>query len=89
LGVILAFVGVKMLLIGEPFEVHLPTWSSLAVITVVMTVAIVASIRAAKRDRAAGILPPDNKTDIVDAADADAPGGVDPDRDLTGRGPQA
>ncbi len=89
LGVILAFVGVKMLLIGKPFEVHLPTWSSLAVITVVMTVAIVASIRADKRDRAAGIVPPRDQTEAVDAADADEAGGVDPDRDLTGRGPQA
>ena len=32
LGVILAFVGVKMLLIGEPFEIHMPTWLSLSVI---------------------------------------------------------
>ena len=32
LGVILAFVGVKMLLIGEPFEIHLPTYVSLSVI---------------------------------------------------------
>ena len=39
LGVILAFVGVKMLLIGEPFEVHMPTWLSLSVIIVVLTVA--------------------------------------------------
>ena len=38
LGVILAFVGVKMLLIGEPFEVHLPTYVSLGVIAVVLAV---------------------------------------------------
>jgi tellurite resistance protein TerC len=50
LGVILAFVGVKMLLIGEPFEVHLPTYVSLAVIALVMTVAVVASVRADARD---------------------------------------
>ena len=31
LGVILAFVGIKMLLIGEPFEIHLPTYVSLSV----------------------------------------------------------
>ena len=30
LGVILAFVGVKMLLIGEPFEIHMPTYVSLS-----------------------------------------------------------
>jgi tellurite resistance protein TerC len=50
LGVILAFVGVKMLLIGEPFEVHLPTFLSLGVIALVLTVAIVASLQADKRD---------------------------------------
>jgi len=57
LGVILAFVGVKMLLIGEPFEVHLPTFASLAFIALVLTVAIVASLRADRRDRDAGITP--------------------------------
>ena len=55
LGVILAFVGVKMLLIGEPFEVHMPTWLSLLVILGVLTVAIVASLQADKRDRERGI----------------------------------
>ena len=30
LGVILAFVGVKMLLIGDPFEIHMPTYVSLS-----------------------------------------------------------
>ncbi len=53
LGVILAFVGIKMLLIGKPFEVHLPTFVSLAVIAVVITVAVVASLRADERDRQA------------------------------------
>ena len=47
---ILAFVGVKMLLVGEPFEVHLPTYLSLVVIAVVLTVAIVASLRADARE---------------------------------------
>jgi tellurite resistance protein TerC len=55
LGVILAFVGIKMLLIGEPFEVHLPTYVSLGFIFVVLTVAIVASLRADRRDRESGI----------------------------------
>jgi tellurite resistance protein TerC len=55
LGVILAFVGIKMLLIGEPFEVHLPTYVSLGFIAVVLTVAIVASLRADKRDRETGV----------------------------------
>ncbi len=57
LGVILGFVGIKMLLIGEPFEVHLPTFASLGVIGVILTVAIVASLRADRRDREQGILP--------------------------------
>ena len=47
LGVILAFVGVKML--AADFF-HLPVWASLVVISVVLTVAIVASIQADKRD---------------------------------------
>jgi predicted tellurium resistance membrane protein TerC len=51
LGVILAFVGTKMLLIGEPFELHLPTAWSLAVIAGVLAVTIVASLRADARDR--------------------------------------
>lgn len=54
LGVILAFVGIKMLLIGKPFEVHMPTWLSLSFIAVVLTIAIVASLRADKRDGGSG-----------------------------------
>jgi tellurite resistance protein TerC len=46
LGVILAYVGVKMLLVGEPVEWHPPTYLSLVVIAVVLTVAIWASLRA-------------------------------------------
>ena len=53
LGVILAFVGVKMLLLGEPFEIHLPTYVSLAVIAAVLTIAVLASMAADARDRAA------------------------------------
>ncbi|HVE93840.1 MAG TPA: TerC family protein [Acidimicrobiales bacterium] len=79
LGVILAFVGVKMLLIGEPFEVHLPTFASLAVIAVVIVASVVASLRADERDRRNGITPPGNLP-VHDAADMDEPGGVDPDR---------
>jgi tellurite resistance protein TerC len=55
LGVILAFVGTKML-IAEWY--HFPTWLSLLVIMGVLTVAIVASLRAEKRDEALGE-PPD------------------------------
>ena len=50
LGVILAYVGVKMLLVGEPVEWHPPTYLSLVVIAVVLTVAIWASIRADARE---------------------------------------
>ena len=53
LGVILAFVGVKMLLLGEPFEIHLPTFVSLAVIAAVLAVAILLSLWADARDDAA------------------------------------
>ena len=47
LGVILAFVGVKML-IAEFY--HMPTWISLTVITIVLTVTIWASLRAEARE---------------------------------------
>ena len=50
LGVILAYVGLKMLAVGKPLELHPPTWLSLVVITIVLTVAITASLRADKRD---------------------------------------
>ena len=78
LGVILAFVGVKMLLIGEPFEVHMPTFVSLSVIAAVITIAVVASLRADARDRRLG------RPDPHDAASAEEPGGVDVHR---GEGP--
>ena len=47
LGVILAFVGIKML---ATEWYHFPTWASLLVITLVLTVAIVASLRAESRE---------------------------------------
>ncbi len=47
LGVILAFVGVKMIIVEW---IHFPTWVSLAVITLVLTVTVVASLRAERRD---------------------------------------
>ncbi len=80
LGVILAFVGVKMLLIGDPFEIHMPTVVSLGVIALVLTVAIVASLRADRRDREAGITPP-HELPVDDVASADEPGGVEPQRE--------
>ncbi|MGH9050972.1 MAG: TerC family protein [Acidimicrobiia bacterium] len=51
LGVILAFVGVKMLLTEV---VHLPIWLSLLVIGVVLAVTIAASLVADRREAAAG-----------------------------------
>ena len=80
LGVILAFVGIKMLLIGEPFEIHMPTYVSLGVIFAVLTIAIVASLQADKRDRGRGIMPP-HDLPVTDAAHAGQAGGVDPDRE--------
>ena len=50
LGVILGYVGIKMLLVGPPVEWHPPTYLSLLVIGVVLAVSIWASIRADKRD---------------------------------------
>ena len=47
LGLILGFVGVKML-IAEWY--HFPTWASLTVITVVLTITIVASLQAERRE---------------------------------------
>ena len=47
LGVILAFVGVKMLIVEW---YHFPTWASLTVIIAVLTVTIVLSLRADKRE---------------------------------------
>ncbi len=50
LGVILAYVGTKMLLVGPPVEWHPPTYLSLVVIGIVLTAAIAASLRADARD---------------------------------------
>ncbi|MUH52735.1 MAG: TerC/Alx family metal homeostasis membrane protein [Actinobacteria bacterium] len=62
LGVILAFVGVKMLLIGRPFEIHMPTFVSLSFIALVLTVAIVASVKADKRSSAGAVEDDDTPT---------------------------
>ena len=51
LGVILAFVGIKMLLIGKPFELHLPTYASLSVIGFVLAASIIASVYSDRRNR--------------------------------------
>ena len=59
LGVILGFVGTKML-IAEWY--HFPTWASLAVISVVLAVAVAASLRADRRD------PIDDPAEVVEAS---------------------
>ncbi|MEX2626346.1 MAG: hypothetical protein WD225_05650, partial [Ilumatobacteraceae bacterium] len=75
------------LIIGEPFEVHLPTYVSLGVITVILAASITASLRADKRDRASGILPP-KLLPVADAEAPERPGGVDPDREPSSRQPE-
>jgi len=55
LGVILAFVGAKMV---ASRWIHFPTWLSLVVITVVLAVAVVASLQADRRQAVPGE-PPD------------------------------
>ncbi len=52
LGVILAFVGIKMIITDI---YHFPTFASLGVIAVVLTVAIVASLRADKREKESSV----------------------------------
>ncbi len=59
LGLILGFVGVKML-IAEWY--HVPTWASLAFIAIVLTVTIWLSLRAEKRD-------PDNLDEVIEEQD--------------------
>ncbi|HEV8298496.1 MAG TPA: TerC family protein [Acidimicrobiales bacterium] len=51
LGVILAFVGIKMIVVEV---VHLPTWLSLTVIAAVLGATIVTSLRAERRDAIGG-----------------------------------
>ena len=75
LGVILAFVGVKMLVIGRPFEIHLPTFVSLGVIAAVITASVVASLRADARDRRADL---ERSTGpVVSDAAANGTGGIE------------
>lgn len=76
LGAILAFVGVKMLIVGEPFEIHLPTYVSLSIIALILAVSIGASMRADARDRAAGRVPLDGHPGS-DAGHASEPRDVD------------
>jgi TerC family integral membrane protein len=59
LAIILAFVGVKMLI---SYWYHIPTYVSLGVIALVLTVAIVLSIRKERRDTAAALAAGDGTT---------------------------
>jgi tellurite resistance protein TerC len=52
LGVILAFVGTKMILAGQPLELHVPIGVSLSVIAAVLGAAVGASLWADARSRA-------------------------------------
>jgi tellurite resistance protein TerC len=70
LGVILAFVGIKMIMV-EVY--HMPTYVSLGVIALVLTVTIVASLRAEKRDAQRLEQAGDNE-----AASSNEPADVDP-----------
>jgi tellurite resistance protein TerC len=63
LGVILAFVAIKMLL-AEWY--HVPTWLSLSVIALVLAVTIWMSLRADRRDPSRGPEPPDLLLDAED-----------------------
>ena len=71
LGVILAYVGVKMLLVGPPLRWHPPTFLSLSVIAFVLSVSIWLSVRADKRD---GALDPKGEDDIEGELDRPATG---------------
>jgi tellurite resistance protein TerC len=61
LGVILAFVGVKML-VADVY--HVPTWGSLGVIVLVLVVVVVASTRADRRDGTPSPESPDTGGDV-------------------------
>jgi tellurite resistance protein TerC len=67
LGVILGFVGTKMLLTDVW---HVPTWLSLSVIIGVLTVAILASVRSERR----GVTPQGDAASSVRFADVRRPG---------------
>lgn len=61
LGVILAYVGLKMLasfFAEDWFHDHVPTWSSLVVILGILTVTIVTSLAADKRDEGGDVTGP-------------------------------
>ena len=70
LGVILGFVGIKML-IAEWY--HFPIWASLSIIALVLTTAIVASLRADNRDPHPPEIPEPLGPDAVRAPEVELP----------------
>jgi len=70
LGVILGFVGTKML-IAEWY--HFPIWASLLIIATVLTTAIVASLRADKRDPRPDDIPEPLGPGAVEAPEVELP----------------
>jgi tellurite resistance protein TerC len=64
LGAILAFVGMKMMAVEM---IHLPTWLSLSVITTILTITIIASLRAERRD--ATNTKPGDQEPVLDPGD--------------------
>jgi tellurite resistance protein TerC len=76
LAVILAYVGVKMLIVNW---YHIPTWVSLSVIAIVLTVAILASLRVERRRAAEEALADGQREEgrLAEAGDApDRAGGM-------------
>lgn len=72
LGLILAFVGLKMLA-SFFFGLHPPTWSSLVVITVLLTITMVASLAADKREDARLLAAGGPADEPTEPAEADEP----------------
>jgi len=72
LGLILAFVGLKMLA-GFFLDWHPPTWTSLVVITVILAITMVASLIADRRDDAAGVSSTPAAGDAGPGDDVDEP----------------
>jgi tellurite resistance protein TerC len=59
LAIILAFVGIKMIVAQEPISYHIPTWLSLTIIALVLTVSITTSLRRAPEHDVIEFVPDD------------------------------
>jgi tellurite resistance protein TerC len=81
LGVILGFVGIKMMLANV---YHLPTWASLLVIAIVLTITVVVSLRADRRDRERAPDPAARSEEPAESTEGQEPMVTAPhDRDAT------